>query len=302
MNYKKIFWGFILVTLGVLLILKNLGLLWFSWHSIWHLWPVLLILWGISLLPVRDLYKVIISVLIIILSLIFFSRINKENDDDFHWDSDWDDEITAGVDNQKLSEAYDTTIRTALLQFDAAAGVFKLSDTTSMLIDLKKSGIIGNYSMEIGKEGDSATINVKMQGQKNIHTNKGNHVEMKINPLPFWNFDLNVGAAEVNLDLSKFKVRSLDIDGGACSVELKLGVLQNETNLNIETGASSITLLIPKDAGCEVNTNTFLTSKELEGFTNTEGNNYQTTNFKIAKQKIHLDLNAAISSLKIQKY
>ena len=171
-----------------------------------------------------------------------------------------------------------------------------------MLIDLNKSGIIGNYSMEIAKEGDSSTINLEMHGEKSVNTSKGNHVDLKLNPRPYWNFELNVGAAEVNLDMSKFKVSRVDLSGGACSVILKFGSLQDETQLNLETGASAIALHIPKDAGCEVNTNTFMTSKELEGFNNTEGNNYQTPNFKTAKQKIHLEMNAAMSSLKIERY
>ncbi|MFZ5823136.1 MAG: LiaI-LiaF-like domain-containing protein [Bacillota bacterium] len=40
--------GLILILLGVLLLLQNLGL--FSWESLWKFWPVVLIGAGLSLL------------------------------------------------------------------------------------------------------------------------------------------------------------------------------------------------------------------------------------------------------------
>ncbi|MEI6575034.1 MAG: DUF5668 domain-containing protein [Bacteroidota bacterium] len=302
MSYRKIFWGALLVIVGILLILKNLGVIYFTWCSAWHLWPVILILWGLSLLPIRDLYKVIISLVVLAASLVFFFRSDYKEDCNFNWNSDWNDENTDGVNNQKLNEPYDTAIRTALLQFDAAAGKFTLNDTTEQLIDLSKSGIIGNYSMEIQNTGDSATVNIDMHGEKNIHTKRGNSVEMKLNTRPNWNFEFSAGAAELDLDLSKFKVSSLNIDGGACSVFLKIGNLQKNTKMDIETGASSITLKIPKEAGCEVNTETFMTSKSLEGFSKTQDGTYQTANYKTATQKIDLKVDAAVSSLTIERY
>lgn len=44
--------GLVLIILGVLLLLQNLGL--FDWESLWRFWPVVLIVAGVSmLLPKR---------------------------------------------------------------------------------------------------------------------------------------------------------------------------------------------------------------------------------------------------------
>ncbi len=70
MKYKGIFWGLLLVTIGILFLLKNLGLICFSWCGLWMIWPVLLIFWGITILPVNDLTKTILSVIAIILGVV----------------------------------------------------------------------------------------------------------------------------------------------------------------------------------------------------------------------------------------
>lgn len=59
MSYRKIFWGVMLVLIGTLFILKNVGVIFFDWVTIWRLWPLILILWGISLIPVKDYLKLI---------------------------------------------------------------------------------------------------------------------------------------------------------------------------------------------------------------------------------------------------
>ena len=52
---------------------------------------------------------------------------------------------------------------------------------------------------------------------------------IKLNPKPDWDIKVDVGAADVELDLSLFKIRKLDIDGGASSIDLRLGTLQAES-------------------------------------------------------------------------
>ncbi len=304
MSYKKIFWGVILVLLGTALILKNLGILWFSWYGIWRLWPVLLILWGVSLIPVKDYIKLIISLLIVALSVSFLYKERNSTYPGFHFDWNEDnEEVLTGVNKQNLSEEWDSTLTTAVLNFDAAAGAFKIDQSSLKLIEFEKNGEIGTYSMEIQKEGDTATVDLNMHGQSvEVGNNRGNNVTMRINADPIWNFNMDVGAASIDMDLTKFKIGDIHLDGGASSVDLKLGILQKTTNLDIETGASSITIRIPKDAGCELKSNTFMTSRNIDGFNKIESGLYRTANYSSSSQKISINVESAISSLDIERY
>lgn len=69
-NYKNIFWGSILVIMGIMFFLDQLNLIDFEWYMVWQLWPLILILLGINLIPMNDYLKLVISIVFIIIAFI----------------------------------------------------------------------------------------------------------------------------------------------------------------------------------------------------------------------------------------
>ncbi len=65
MKFRNVFWGLSLIIIGGLLIGRNIGIIDFDWFNILRLWPLLFILWGLSVLPIRETIKT--GVLIILL-------------------------------------------------------------------------------------------------------------------------------------------------------------------------------------------------------------------------------------------
>ncbi len=87
--YKQTFWGVILITLGILLLLKQFGLIHFYWHTLWQLWPLIFIFWGISLLPVDDYLKLVISVIFLALGFYILFRYGQEPGWFWKGDMEW---------------------------------------------------------------------------------------------------------------------------------------------------------------------------------------------------------------------
>jgi hypothetical protein len=306
MSYRKIFWGILLVMIGILFILKNTGVLFFSWHTMWQLWPVILILWGISVIPVKDWIKLVLSFATVVITFFAIQQYGTHKDRD--WKFEWNDRDTEEksgdnvVYNNVMSEDYDSLIRFAELKLNIGVGNFVVKDTTMNLIDVKHDNSEANYSMTSRKEDSLTVVDLSLEkGEFNSGKIK-NNVEMKLNANPIWDMDLNVGAAEVNFDLSGFKTRHLKLQGGASDIELKLGALLPESDVKIEAGAASITLRIPESAGCEIVSNTFMSSKDFKGFTKTGKQNYQTPNFAASTQKIRIDLQAGMASVDVIRY
>ena len=307
LSYKKIFWGIVLIAIGILIMLKNLNIIWFSWQSLWALWPVLLILWGISVLPVKDYIKLIISIVAVAVGIIVVSTQPEINTFGFQWhrnNHNWQikyDNDSTFKGDENYSEPFDKSIKDGTLYLDAAAGRFVLGDSTDNLYNFEKSGSNTHYQTSVEKDSNSATIRLKLK-DGNINTGNGGESHIKLNLLPIWNINFSVGAADMHMDLSKYKVRTVKLEGGASSILLKIGDLNEDQHIKVSAGASSIHILVPKSRACEVKTNTVLSSREFQGFTRIERHLYRTNNYNTAKIKTYIDVDAAVSSLNVEQY
>lgn len=306
MKAKNIIWGLILVLIGVMFILKNLDIIYFSWHSLWKLWPLVLVMIGITILPVKEGIKVVLAILVLIAAAFFLVSYP-----DFGYSRNHDMSINNSRDNggkeseeidQRIFEAYDSTITEANLSFDAAAGDFTINQPTEELFEFDKAGNLGRYTYAIKELGSKRDISIKLEKGRIINADFKNKVTIKLNPNPDWEVNVDVGAASIELDLASFKIRKLNIEGGASSINLRLGALQPESRIKINSGASSITIKVPREYACQVNTSTVLSSKDLEGFNKIGKGTYVTPDFSEKAKNVIIDVEAAVSSLTVERY
>jgi len=76
--------------------------------------------------------------------------------------------------------------------------------------------------------------------------NYKNRTAIELNTNPSWILDFNLGASAMDFDLTPYDIKKLNIDMGAASLRLKLGVPKNETRVIINAGASSIKISVPQ--------------------------------------------------------
>lgn len=287
---------------GMLFLLQNFDVIHFAWRSLWRLWPVVLILWGVSIIPTNNWIKT--GLVVIILSGTVFFMVNQSvkwnNDDNYSFET-WEDDYDSNTD-QVYTLTYEDSIPSAKLTLEAAAGSFIIKSFTDNLLDFETRGGKVKYNYNLSKTDSLTTIriepdNIKFQGRESKH-----EVMLNLNQDPRWELNFEVGASAMDLDLSEYKISSLDIEGGAASFKIKLGDALAETNVNIEAGASSIEILVPESSGCEVKISSVLTDRKLEGFEKTDRGLYRTSNFEEAQNKIYLNVEAAVSSYSIIRY
>ncbi|MCU0371097.1 MAG: hypothetical protein MUC31_06755 [Bacteroidales bacterium] len=219
---------------------------------------------------------------------------------DYHKDKP-DDSRPLDID-QRIFEAYDTAVTEASLIFDAAAGNFKIEQVSDELFEFEREGNLGRYNYSIKELGPKREIRIELEESRIVRGDLKNRATMKLNPNPVWDIMVDVGAANIEMDLTAFKVSRIDLNGGASSINIRLGNLQSESKLKINSGASSINIQIPEEFGCEVNTSTVLSSKDLEGFNKVSGGTYVTPDFSEKTKNIIIEVEAAVSSLNVERY
>lgn len=310
MSFKNVFWGVLLLTIGLLYALRNFGVIWFSWGAVVDLWPLLLLLWGVSLLPVKPVIKLAGSLGVLVLAVVLvlvrpggdgfsFQFGHQEWSYDHNYDSD---EASETYRDQSFSLPMANAASVVKLKLNAAAGRFELSDTTHQLIDFRSNGNIGPYTMT---PNDGTPVNSVKIDLDDVSVNSGrvkNEVFLKLNPVVIWEIDVEAGASKVEMDMQAFKIRRLELDGGASSVDLVLGSLVDTVDVDLEVGVSELTLSVPKESACEVRTDAVLSGRKLDGFDKISTGLYRTSNFDSSPKKIFIKAEAAISSIKVERY
>jgi hypothetical protein len=300
MKYKNLFWGIVLIVLGILYLLKQFDVIWFSWRDIFDLWPLLLLLWGVSILPMKPVYRLLGSVLVIIamaLLMIFHPGYGRSG---WHWTGKTRINVERDYRHSYAEVLADLP---ASLELDAAAGKFIISGTTGQLVEFMHSGSAGSYYMSTYTDDERQHVRIGPERNRDHFSFYRSHdVEIRLNTGPEWEIDIDAGAAAIDLDLSHFIVNKIKIDGGATSITVRLGSLAGYVMLDIDTGVSSVTIELPDELACELNTNTFMVSKNLPGFDKVSKNTYVTPNFASAEKNVNIRFESAISSLKIVRY
>ncbi len=305
MKNKDIFWGVILMVIGGLIALRNFDIFYFSWSSFFSLWPFLLIFWGIAIIPVKHSVKLGLSIAAIIIAIVMLINSPAHNNHWRFWDYDdyteEYDEQDEEMNEQQFSDDFSPDIKKAKLKLDAAAGKFRINGSTSKLFDFENKGS-GIYTATTEENDGVPTIDIK-NASRHIHNgDNSNDSWLALNTEPVWDININAGAASLDIDLSDHKVERIDIDGGAAGIKLRLGNTVKKATVKINAGASGIKIRIPEEAACEVRATTVLSSLDMNDFNKIDKNLYRTPGFSDTTNQIFINIDAAVSGLKIIRY
>lgn len=323
MKHDKLVPGVILIALGIIFLLRSFGYIHIHWLNILHLWPIFLVIGGINLIFANNRsawatalkLAVVFAGIYILLFGNFSNRFSfwpnysyRYNDDNDYNNDDEDSTTSAGVvkieGNSVFTEPFHADAKIATLNISGGAAIYNLSDTTNDLFKVNTREFGGRYEYTHHSEDSVYVLNFQMKNKAHFNwgKNKTNTATFKLNIAPVWDINIETGATKLDFDLSKFKIRKLDISGGAASFHVKLGQPLDTTNLNVETGVSEVTIAIPKDAACSIEKDTGLSSNKFDGFNKTGDDKYETPGFNNARKKIYIHMSGGISDFKVNRY
>jgi hypothetical protein len=306
MKTSHIFWGALFIVLGLLVLLNNFSAINLQWGNLWQFWPVLLVLIGISMLVKNKFGKsALAAAAAILLAILLFTSVKLTTDfikGDFELVLNGDEDHNFAI--TEYQKSFDTSITKVKFNLDAGLGSFNIGDTTSELIFVKTEGIENHYILTKSDYEEESKLNLKMK-KTTFHFGKNkfkNKVDIALNEKPTWNINIDGGASAMNLDLTKFRIENIYVGMGAASLYVKLGTLSDKTRLKVEAGASNIDILVPKEVGCQVQTDDVLSAKNIYDFIKIESGLYRTAEFDEADKKIFIEIDCGVSSINISRY
>jgi len=329
---NTLFWGTILLAIGLMLLAKTLGWFHIDWGMTLRFWPLLLIGAGVSLL-FRQSWSGILTAILIAIAIpsAIINGTHKKFQDWDHNGIEFDLDDDGFDDNDNNDDEYEERSKTyskdgethfaeplngatneATLNFGAGAGEFEIEGTTDQLIEADAETEVGNYVLTTKRnettktsiisfnlEGKDSTKRIKIRDFDDID----NNVKVKLSDKPIWTFDLGLGAGKGDFDLSAYKTKKVKIGAGAAEVNLKLGEnIENNAEIDIDAGVASVKVDIPESVGCEFTVDGALNSKDLDNFQKISDGLYRTSNYDSAKKKIKITYEGGLSKIEINRY
>ncbi|HMI03316.1 MAG TPA: DUF5668 domain-containing protein [Pedobacter sp.] len=313
MKLDRIMWGIVLLFIGGVLLLDNFNIIEFYWGNVWRFWPIFLIIAGVNILFNRNKSQIggiiSIAVLVITLGVLFYK--GQERREHHSW---MNESTRVHEDNMDSDENHHETLdfshpytdsvsALTVLNISGGGTSFELKGATDSLIAAHVERKAGNFTLETTKNDTQTTVNFKMKGKSNWNMGDGsNDVDFRLNTNPNWEIHMNMGAGEVDFDLSAYKVRTFNFDGGAAALDIKFGDLLPVTDVHIKTGVAEVKINVPENSGCRIKTKTGLSSKDFEGFIKLADGTFETPNYKTSAKKIFVNLDGGLSSFEVKRY
>ena len=297
--------GIILIAIGIIALLVTFFDVDIVWSELAKFWPVFIIIFGVSLLPLNKVLKSLSVIVIIIISCLIYCKEVNGNENT-------SDEMTSevlleeGIETQEFFTPFKDNITEASVEINYGAGVLYLNSPVAELVKARNMSdkISQNFYLEY--EGSHAEILFDVEDDNyqvnNVDEVKSNRFDISLNEAPIYDFELNLGACEMNFDFSEYKVSDIEINSGASNIDIKLGELFDSTRIVISTGVSKIRIGIPSNSGCRVECESVLSLKDFDGFVKKSSNVYETSNYSSAENNIEIEFEGAMSEIKVYRY
>lgn len=266
MRRSGIFWGVILLVVGSLLLLSNLGII---TVDIWSmLLPLGLILFGIW-----------------VLVGVFSGREAMETQQlrmPLDESSDVNMQIHFGAGKLQIAD-------------DAAPGIL-LEGTFTGGVETTRSERNGRTSLELRPRWNRSWV----WGAPWNWSNRGYEWTMALSREKPVALRVQTGACDTSINLGQTQLKELWLSTGASSTDVVLPARAGYSRVKLEAGAASITLRIPDGVAARVHTQSGISSIDV----NTArfprvGDVYQSNEYETAEHKLDIDVQVGVGSVTI---
>ncbi len=264
MRRNSLFWAVILILVGALLMLNNMGIIQIN---VWGLiWPLALISIGVS-----------------ILWGVFFGGRSSEM-------------VEAAIPLQGAAQAHIHIKHGAgRLCVDSNAGLDELLAGTfkgGMERRVKLDG--DTLNVELYMPPTAFPPIVFLGSGSTVDWTFGLNGDIPIT------LKFDTGAAEAQLDLSDLRVTDLKVQTGASSTNLTMPANAGHTRAKIDSGAASVNVRVPSGVAARIRTGGGLTSVNVdrERFPR-EGSVYQSPDYDTAENKLDLKITTGVGSINV---
>ncbi len=263
----SIFLPLILIGLGALLLLQNAGLIQVSiWDVVRRLWPLIPVLIGIELLMGQRSPRAAVVVMLLVIScavpaiMLFAVDSSRSGGLSVNITSDHSPSEFASLLPRIEEQLAD--VERAEVQLRFGVGELRLASlpaSSPLLVagDLAAGSGREAPMWEVERRRDSELAQIEIvSGSGTFDFNSEDNAErwdLQLSPEIPIELEVQAGASQIELDLTKLRVPALQVELGAAQLHLRLPA-HGHTAATVEAGAADITIDIPADTPARIRT------------------------------------------------
>jgi hypothetical protein len=301
-------WATLLIALGAVLLLNNLGLLpWSIWATLARLWPVVLIALGAELLLGRSQPLVggavaaLLILLVVGISVAFFLAPGRAGPFGVLPPATHREEIAVPLQGSQRGEV---ALHGGVARLDLRAAPGSSTDLVRVVATLPADRQIEQTSSASGgvaratlseRAGPSTTFPFDRADQS------GNLAwDVRLAPRIPLTLEASLGVGQSTLDLGELNVENLAVTTGVGETTIMLPANAGHTQATIRGGVGHLTLIVPPDVGARLQAGGGIGSVNASPRFRRDGNVYQTENYGSAAHGLDLDLHLGIGSVDVR--
>ncbi len=293
-NLGRLFWGLLLVLVGGLILASNFGWLTVSWDNLWRLWPLAIIAAGLSVLSVRSRVWRLATLLLILLTLASVAFVATG------WPLGDHSMRTYTTTSQKLA----AVVTSANISLKAGMSQIHITSADQDAVAVAKfdSGSTASLNEQSSRNGtiQQTDLTANVNNQWWLGTINSTLDLSLTRSLPV-TLSLDIGASDTTADLSQVQLQALNVKAGATKLDLTLGDRSAVTNVDIESGASSVILRVPQNSGVRIKLDGGMMSSHMADLQNNNGT-YESAGCDSAAKKINVTGRLGLASFTIERY
>jgi hypothetical protein len=303
-NHGHFYSGFVIMTIGILFLLGNLGLIsWSVLGGLSQIWPLIIIAVGLNLFFNNHVIIKIITFTGLVVALVAAGMTYPQSDRwDFRFDFDFGDRF---VQLQPIERVYamEPAVTSAELNLKLAAGALNIDGQDINLLESRSPGNGGRETVDTRDGGtrksfsvdNSAFVLGRPAGRDDNWTYR-----YRLNSRIPWDVRIDAGATEANLDFSNVILKNLELNSAAGDVEIRIGDVDRTATLAVDIKASDFEVVLPKNTGFRAVIRGAVHDISIEGNDYImDGDVYTSTNYSTAAKKVDLNLDVAVGDIKI---
>jgi hypothetical protein len=278
-----------MIGLGAVFLLSSLGFIgWGMWDILWRLWPVLLVAVGLEIIIGRRNLWVssasVILFLVILGGVVWFF-----GPEQFRGQGLTGDQV-----EQLLGEVEHAKVVISPSIGDLA--VVSLVDSTALIdgeVSIgKNQQVFTNYEVD----GSRAYFEIHSQTAVNFPGSISWKWDLGLTDRIPLEVELDMGAGDLNADLSRLTLTNLDISQGVGEVTVALAPKVGY-KATISQAIGSVVVEVPLDAGVRIEISRAISSLSMPSDFERRGDFYYSANYDQTENQIDLDISQAIGSI-----